>query len=627
MRGCLSLTFRRWLLPLAVMCSLLASTGAAWGWIEKEIESSAVTVDVDPNGLAKIHFSIALGVRGQRLRGLTLHGIDLDASPLPDGTITRMIKGRASSLPLPLNVIANAGKLEITLPLSKGFRGRHFKLEFAYRTHFLEQGKIQSLADGLHSAIAWTSPRYPNGVDAASVTFRLPTSSQPPTVGSAPEGTTFGIVMSHLRRTQSQDELELVRAHLAQGESMIWRTQISRDIFGPKLAPTPKAGLPVFVRPTPPTAVVEPKHATQGLFFALFGLLYALLVAFKSRCLHTIAKLNGCTARGLLPLSSIWRALGAGGLLTVTTAVTIWSNTPWLSSTLLLCTLAFASHRPPQHRQALRSGGSWRNVDINELTPKMAGTIAGSWLDASRTRGLLVLLGLLSGTTALASHWYSASPYLGAAALCASALLLPIFCTGLSRDLPRQRLIEMRRLLSKAYRYLINNPELRITVLGRFTQADNQLDELRLSIVPQKGLTGLMSLEVAVEIHDDWTGGQALPVVLIRAADSSPCYRALPRQLSWRRGRSAEERAAIVRPQCPTSEGVATLVHQVLGQLHERVSNGRSSKSEATNFGATSSGAVNSGTSRQRSKKTSKSRGNAVRAAKAGTSESPAHAT
>jgi hypothetical protein len=165
-------------------------------------------------------------------------------------------------------------------------------------------------------------------------------------------------------------------------------------------------------------------------------------------------------------------------------------------------------------------------------------------------------------------------------------------------------LAQSRRWLRRAERRLRRDPELVVKALGRFCAASGELDELRLTITPARGLPGLIALELALEPQTGVTGPRAEPVLVIRAAEGSACQRALPRQLAWTRGRSAEERAALLRPKLPTQTLAVALVQEVLAMI-----------GPAETAGVTTS------------KKARKSSGKPLSTAKAGTRASPAHAT
>ena len=141
--------------------------------------------------------------------------------------------------------------------------------------------------------------------------------------------------------------------------------------------------------------------------------------------------------------------------------------------------------------------------------------------------------------------------------------------------------------------------------MGRFAAQGGALDELRLSIMPARGLPGLLGLELGMEFQERLGGFCARPVVVVRAAEGSACQKALPRGLMWTRGRSTEERATLVKPLLPTLQVTVGLVQELLSVM------------EAPEAAATPSS----------SRKAASSGGKGLSTAKAGTRSSPAHAT
>jgi hypothetical protein len=270
-----------------------------------------------------------------------------------------------------------------------------------------------------------------------------------------------------------------------------------------------------------------------------------------------------------------------------------------------LLALGFAALRTPEAEAPLRGPGHWQTLEPSVLDPIAAPALPGAWLDAGRVPGFLLLLLALGGWVALASWSFAGSPYLGACLLLAASALLPVFCTGRARELPLDALAESRRFLGRARQRLARDRSLVVKPLGRFCAATTQLDELRLSISPARGLPGLIAMELALEIQSGLGGQRAEPVIVIRSTEGSRCQLALPRQLCWTRGRSADERAALLRPKLPTVSLAVGLVQESLGVM----------------------GLAADGSLAGASKKARKSSGKALSTSKAATRSSPAHAT
>jgi hypothetical protein len=58
--------------------------------------------------------------------------------------------------------------------------------------------------------------------------------------------------------------------------------------------------------------------------------------------------------------------------------------------------------------------------------------------------------------------------------------------------------------------------------------------------------------------------------VVVRVAEGSSSQRALPRGLTWTRGRSAEERAALIRPQLAAVSSTRDLLYELVDVLGSR---------------------------------------------------------
>lgn len=141
--------------------------------------------------------------------------------------------------------------------------------------------------------------------------------------------------------------------------------------------------------------------------------------------------------------------------------------------------------------------------------------------------------------------------------------------------------------------------------IGKQREGLSEPDELRLSITPERGLPGLLGIELGLEFQARLGGFCARPVVIVRAAEGSPCQRALPRSTSWMRGRKNDERATLIRPKLPTAVQSVALIQELLGVMRPETPDAASpSRSKAA-----------------------KSSGKGLSTAKAGTRASPAHAT
>ncbi len=608
----------RHLLSVGIFAASLSSPRLAQAWIEKRIESSTTTLELGSDGAAIVRYELSVEVRGAPLKGLELRGVDSDAEPLADGTITRMQGATATSLPLPVQVRANNGHVDVHLPLKQGFRGRSFLLKFGYRTQLLERQLIRHLADGQRSELGWVGPRFDDGVDSVTLVVRTAAAAQAPEVvvedTDSAHATTanFGIVMSTLRRSQRQDELELVRSHVARDEPITWRVLLDRKLFFPDPIGTgaepaaAQAAATQLSLPAPTSTTVSPRWPPQLPWIALAGVAYGLMVLLKAWIAARAAHVRHCQPRAWVGWKAPYRAAVAGLCLASAGALVIWGSEPTLAALALVLAIACAALRRPEPNISLRGPGVWQTLDAAAFRAAPSGpALPGAWLDAGRPQGFLLLMAALSATTWLAARSFEISPYYGACILLGSSALLPLFCTGRAGELPLDPLAYSRRFLRRVQRRLRRHPELVVKPIGRFAAAEAKLDELRLSIIPERGLPGLIGLELGLEFQERLGGFGASPVVVVRAAEGSACQRALPRGLAWTRGRSAEERATLVRPKLPTLALSVGLIQELLAGM----------RGPEPGHGTPSA------------KKAAKSSGRVLSTAKAGTRASPAHAT
>jgi hypothetical protein len=335
------------------------------------------------------------------------------------------------------------------------------------------------------------------------------------------------------------------------------------------------------------------------------GLAYALLVWLKARAVDAATQRRATTPRPWIGMPGAWRALAAGAAVSAAGAVAIVGERPLFLALGLLLAMALAAHHPPRAKATLRGPGEWRPQGLEVLVRTPSAPLPGAWLDAGRLRGFALLATALAGIGALAARAFASSPYTGGCILLGGVVLLPIFCTGRAAELPLDALDHARRFLGQVAGRLDSGGTLVVTPIGRMAAANGELDELRLSIAPARAVPGLLGIELGIELRERFGGFAARPVVVVRAAEGSECQRALPRGLTWMRGRSAEERASLVRPKLPT----VALSVALLQELSSLMLAPPPASPELS------------------LKKASKSSGKGLSTAKAGTRASPAHAT
>src|SRR5687768_8852228 len=225
----------KYLHPAAsVALALGLSTSAAWGWVEGTIQSDVITVNVERSGEATVVHEIVMRVKGGPLLGFDLEGVDSDAVPTPDATVSSAAAGPAGN-PLPLLLHKREdGGLRIEIDSPKGIRRGTYLFKLGYRTNLVARDLVKPL--GSMVELRWIGPRFSDGLDSARVIFRLPPATTPPRLpdeeadlGAGAEGA--GTFLSNLRRAHDKDELEVVRPHVAKGEPVEWRLLASASSF------------------------------------------------------------------------------------------------------------------------------------------------------------------------------------------------------------------------------------------------------------------------------------------------------------------------------------------------------------------------------------------------------------
>jgi hypothetical protein len=587
---------------LAALALALASPARAW--VETDIQSDAVTVDVARDGSAVVSHSLVVTVHGGPLLGFDLAGVDADADPLPNAGVWPASSGPSSATATPLLVDKKEdGSLHVEINRDRGLRHGNFLFKFQYRTNLLARHLLE--ADGARVDLTWVGPRYDDGIDTAHVLFRLPAAPMPPRLPSASAGAGLsdapaGVFFSTLRRVGAHDELDVVRPHIAKGEPVVWRVEVDPRAFNAFAQPRAVAAtVAPTLRPALPGTRRRLEWIAAGLLIALA---YAMLVALKWRAISRACRARRATPRALVPLGVALRAPLAGSALAGAAGVAVLTEHATLAGLLLVGALGLATHLTPRAAVPLRGPGRWLPLGDEEAFRKSKRKHPGRWLDAGAWSGFLVFALLLAAACAFGLCLLPRSPYQALLVVLGSSCLLPIFCTGRAGELPPDAAREPRTVLLWLAKKLRKDASLKVVAWARIPEGMVEPDELRLLVVPRRRAGGLSAIEVGLEYHHGGGGSIALPCVIVRAADGSDAYRALPRSVVWTRGRKPEERVAVVRPALPTRAACLQLVRRIV-QLAGQ-------------------GAAVHSASRRRS-----SAGKWSSTAKAATVSSPAHAT
>jgi hypothetical protein len=253
---------------------------------------------------------------------------------------------------------------------------------------------------------------------------------------------------------------------------------------------------------------------------------------------------------------------------TLTTAVLLLTGLPLIAALPLIVAMISATYLTPLPVVTRRGPGNWRNLsDPRVFATRRGPKVPGGLLDVGNPLGFCLFIAGVAILLVVATSLFVASAARGACLVTEALALIPVFFTGRAAQLPALPIVRARPLLKSLYNRLHRDPDVQLSVLGRFPQGAKDPDELRLMVLPQNPLLGLGAIEVACEIQHSFAGPMAVPVVLVRAVDGSPSYEALPHSVVWSRGRTPNERACIVRPKIPSVGATVVLLRQLAQML------------------------------------------------------------
>ena len=585
-----------------VFGALLAWPAVAHAWVETTLKSDNVWLEVDSSGMAKVRHEMLVRVRGGPLKEFVVDGVDADASPLPDASVVRAKSGAGAGHPIPVVPELDGTVLRLVINAKKGISRGTFLFRFSYETNLANLGGISDR--GGHAELQWTGPRFDQGLDSVKLVLSLPRAASAPSVpaASGADGRNEGVFLAQLRRSSERDTLEIVRPHVARGETVTWRAQVDSALFGfsspaaPTSAPKVRSGL------SRRAAVGQPSWRRLAVLGAS-ALVLALLVLLKGRAVAAAAEQRGASARPLVSLPLWARALIGAWLAFAAGAVALELQFPALGAGFAVLYLLLASHLEPRLHPRLRGPGEWVRQDPACLSQKSSTRAPGAWLDMGRWQGFSFFFVLAAGLLALAKIRFAVSPYEGIICGMGVALLFPIFCTGRAAELPTEPGAGGLGLLGRCWQRVESSAELGAELLGRVSSVDSVPDELRIRLSPQRVHNGFQGIELAIENQMNGTGRVPLPVIILRVREGSACHQVLSKRLAWARGRTNEQRACLLRPALPDAESTIELLGRILDLVQDETAAGSGVRATAA-AGSASQSASNSSISAGRSSST-----------------------
>ncbi|MBI5533006.1 MAG: hypothetical protein HY898_09840 [Deltaproteobacteria bacterium] len=525
-------------------------------------------VEVSRQGTAKIDHMMRIKVGGGPLRTFDLKIADRNVVLPEEAWLVNAREGITAAVPIPVHLDQRPdGDLRVDIDGKRGVGRGVYELRFSYTIDLLRQDAVA--LDGTMLRLVWTSPRFDDGIDNMKTTLAIPAAPTEPRAapfraGGMGEDSTFqdaGAFLTTVTRMPEIDEISLLRPHVAKREGVAWAVRVDAKALGdlndPRLRPPPA--------PDPVAAEMPTRDRAMGLgVLAAAALLYSLLVALKHRDVTRAANERGVQARPLIPLGIALRVAFAGPMLAGGVAWQMLAPQPLGGSLLVLGAMLLTCYVPPRRASQARGPGRW--LPLNGRDVLRAQTCSRSWLDASTWPGMLALLIASAGAGVGVWQLSRVAIYHAHLAAIDSVVLLALFGTGLRRWLPGDPMRAASEMLRKLADQLKSLRDAKVAVLGRIPTGASVPDEIRLLVRAKNACRGLIALEVGVGWFQGMGGPIALPQVLLRAAEGSPCHEAITarmRSARWVRGRETHERVLVLTPTLPTADAAARLVRRL----------------------------------------------------------------
>jgi len=547
-------------LALAAALAVLLAPARARAWQEAHQVGDDSVVRVDPDGMAGVEHTLRWHVVRGPLKAIDLVNVDPSATLDPDVRITAE-DGHALSGHL-VRVDDKAVRVIVDEPRAV-MRGR-FSFAVRWRVDLVVSHALER--DGPTWRLTWSSPVASEGLEAVHTEFELPPAPDEPRPILADTGAVDDGAVSSIHREPGRDVLELVRPHVARGESASFTLRIDpRSLSGvvdPRLRPPAEA-----------RATAEPDRVHEALLAASLcslALAFGLLVAHKGAAFERACRPQGARARAMIPLPLGARATLAGLAFAAGVALEARAAPGAGGALVALATLA-AALRTPLATRAARGPGRW--LALRPEDAFAAAPAAGHWLDTDTRQGRLTALlsaALVAGLAVISERWSSQGPWL--VALDAVALL-PLLVTGRAAQLPPDGARSAASWLARVLRRLRANGDVRVVPWGRVIVDGSAVDELRLLVLPRVAMPGVIGIEVGLAWTFAQTGWVGSPEILVRILESSPAATILSRTSAAARttpGRRSDERVVRLAPRCPTLDGVVALVRGVADLLTDR---------------------------------------------------------
>jgi hypothetical protein len=535
---------------------LATAAANASAWQEAHQTGGDVAIHLEADGSATVHETI----RWHVVRG-PLHWIDLenvDSQAVLDPAVTVASDDGRTLTAHALRRDERAVRLAIDEP--KAFMRGTFVFDVRWRLDLVGTGAL--VRDGAAFRLSWSSPLAADGIDSVRTTIDIPAAHEAPYVVFPDTGAPDETALSTLQREPQADVLELVRPHVARGESVRWALHVEPSAFSgivdPRLRPRPLA---------PPPEPDRVREVSLVLALGALGLALSLLVAHKAGAFASACAARGVRARALLPLSAGVRAGIAGAAFAAGVGLQIEGMLTAGASLVALAILA-AACRSPSGPLPPRGPGRWL---VLKPADAFVGRAGGHWLDASSPVGRKAAA-VAAVSVAVAAFF---ARRLGAEApwlvVLDAAILMPFFATGRDIDLPPDAASAAAPWLAPVFDRLRSMASLRVAPWARVVAS--RVDELRLLVLPRAVMPGVLGVEVGRAWSTTPSGWAGSPEVLVRVLEGSSAAARLARLLPKSRampGRRGEERVVRLVPRRATRACTVALTQGLAEALTDR---------------------------------------------------------
>ncbi len=556
--------------------------------------SEDIRFAVGTDGVATVRHHLRYRVGATRVKAFDVTGLD----PRGEGVTASGVYPEKGG---EVQVVAtqNApGSLHVNVDEPRGLARGEFVVDVSYALDLVSTKTLTR--DGAMWRLAWTAPPAAEGHDGARVVFELPVSPTEPQADSLEHAET---TLATLRRTPSKDELELVRAHVPRGESVVWAARVDPKAFPRVLSADLRTPLALTV--APPLAANRVPDVLVAFAFAAFAGALAFALRAKVGFVTRGCEAHAARPRPLVPLRLFplrffplrllplrdcadlrpwaYGASSAGSL-----GVLLW-GTPAYGALLVVVAMALAAYRSPVPIAKPRGPGRWRVVaDAEVFASRRTAAEPGDALDGGTSAGKKVILGIAFLLTAITLLLRTHVAGIVMAVPLVASVLVPLFVTGTRAQWPRTPgelaasvLAPVRDKLST----LVDLTHAKVHCLARFREGTSSFDEVRLACAPVDSIPGLRAIELALTSLEPGAPA-ALPEVLVRFDDGSeaaskiallaPGLRLVP-------GRSPEEKVLRLTPRAPTSFEAARLLARLVRGLEgkrrsDRVASARAAR-------------------------------------------------